>query len=113
MRKLMATAAVLAASAGMLAFSAPSAGSYERWLRIHNETSYDLCYVHISNVGTDNWGPDILGNNCLSPGRYRTVDPGWQQGYCRMDMKFIFDDDDEVTEWGFNICEGTDYYLTN
>lgn len=40
-----------------------------------------------------------------------TVDPGWQQGYCKVDMKFIFSDGDEVIEWDYNICEGTDLYI--
>lgn len=108
MRKLLM--AGVAAVALMTSAVVPAA-PYERWLRIHNNTSYDLCYVYISHVDTG-WGPDILGP-CLSPGYYRTVDPGWQQGYCRMDMKFVFEDGDEVVRWSYNICEGTDYYLSD
>lgn len=107
--------AMLAMSA--IALVAPLSGTaesqtYERWLRVHNETSVDLCYVYISHVNTGRWGRDILGDSCLSPGYYRTVDPGWQQGYCRVDMKFVFDDNDEVTRWNYNICEGTDVWLS-
>lgn len=88
----------------------PSANAYERWLDITNNTSVDLCEVYISHVGTDDWQTDRIGR-CIGPGEVRRVDPGWQQGYCRMDMNFVFADGDQVTEYGFDICSETDFVL--
>lgn len=104
---------ILLASAAAIGFlgAVSQTAAEERWLRVHNNTSADLCFVQISHVGTGDWGPDLLGSSCLKPGRYRTVDPGWQVGYCKMDMRFIFDDDDYHVEWDYNICEEEDYYL--
>lgn len=113
MRSLMALGVSAALSAATLTTSTTGTGSYERWLRIHNQTSYELCEVYISHVDTNSWGPDILGSTCLSPGYYRTVDPGYQQGYCKMDLKFVFEDDDVVVRRRYNICEGTDFYLND
>lgn len=94
----------------MMVLPVTNASAYERWLRVHNNTSYDLCYVHISNVGTNSWGPDLLGP-CIPPGYWQKVNPGYQRGYCMMDMKFVFEDDDVVFRNNYNICEGTDFYI--
>jgi len=107
-KTLLASAAVVS-----LLGNTSSAEALERWLRIHNNTSYELCFVQISHIATRDWGPDILGDTCLKPGRYRTVDPGWQSGYCKMDMLFTFEDDEEVEEYDFNICEETDFHLVD
>lgn len=56
-------------------------------------------------------GPNTLGDSCLKSGYYRTVDPDWQEGYCKADIQFIFENDDEVVENDFNICEETDFNL--
>lgn len=82
----------------------------ERWLRVHNDTNISLCYIYITHVDDGDWGADLLGP-CIEPGGYAVVDPGWQQGYCRMDMKFVFSDDDEVVRNDYNICEGTDFTI--
>ena len=107
MVKLFSTVAV-----GALMFGAQTlnATALERWLNIHNSSSYEICYVYITHVDDPDWGPDLFGP-CIPPGYYQTVDPGWQQGYCKMDMKFVFDDGVEVIESNYNICEGTDFYL--
>jgi hypothetical protein len=84
---------------------------YERWLDIHNSTGYELCYVYVTHVDRNGWGSDILGSTCLDSGYYRRIDAGWQQGYCRVDMKFVFSDDDVVVRRNFNICTATDFYL--
>ena len=107
MKRVLLAAAVLAGTVSSAAFAQDGE---QRWLRIHNETSVSLCEVYISHVGTRKWQSDRIGS-CISAGRYRTVDPGWQQGYCKMDMKFVFADGDEVVENDFNICEYTDFYI--
>ena len=87
--------------------------AYERWLRIHNESSFSVCEIYIVHVGTNRWGADLLGYDCLPPDSYIVVDPGWQQGYCMMDMLFVWSDGTTSVRQRYNICEGTDYYLTD
>lgn len=112
MRTLMKCVGALAllAIASVAAVVTP-AQAFERWLDIHNDTSYELCYVYISHIRTNDWGPDLLGDECIPPGYYMRVDPGYQQGYCRMDMKFVFEDDTVTYRENFNICDNTDFYL--
>lgn len=55
MRSLIAAGMVVTTTIGTLATSTTENTAYERWLRVHNETSYDLCYVYISHVGTRRW----------------------------------------------------------
>ncbi len=106
MKKFLGSVAALALLATQ------TAQSEERWLRVHNDTSYNLCEVYVSHIDADNWQSDRIGS-CLSPGRYRTIDPGWQQGYCMMDMKFVFDDGEVIIEEAFDICSGEDFYLND
>lgn len=102
---------LLAGVASIAMFAAATqANAYERWLDITNSTSVDLCEVYISHVGTDDWQSDRIGP-CISPGEVRRVNPGYQQGYCRMDMNFVFADGSEVTRHGFDICSETDFVL--
>lgn len=108
MRKMLMAGACAAA---MMAGAVAPAQSYERWLDIHNNTGTDLCYVYISHVDTRRWGPDLLGDECISPGDYARVDPGYQRGYCMMDLKFEFDDEDVVYGGPIDICTATDYYV--
>ncbi len=79
----------------------------DRWVRIHNYSGSYLCSVEISHVDRGRWGPNRFGS-CLAPGRYRTVDPGFQQGYCMMDLRFGFDDGSVIVGTDYNICEGED-----
>jgi hypothetical protein len=107
-KKLLAAASMLALGGMVLA---TPASAYERWLRVHNKTGQAICEVYISNVGTDDWGPDLIGS-CINHGRYRTIDPGWQQGYCRMDLKFVLADDTVIEDKsGLDICRAEDYYV--
>jgi hypothetical protein len=106
MRKLLATCA----TAALLATTSMPAQAYERWLDIHNNSSYEVCEVYISHVGTGAWQSNRL-SYCLSPGEVVRVDPGYQQGYCKMDLQFITTSGDVAERYDFNICDETDYFL--
>jgi hypothetical protein len=83
----------------------------ERWLDVHNQSNYTVCELYISHVDTRNWGRDQFGSHCLDPGEVIHVDPGYQQGYCKMDMQFVYEDGDSFTVEDYNICEETDFYI--
>jgi len=108
MKKLLIALLAGISLAGIV--STPSHAQEERWLKIHNDTDTALCEVYITHVGDEYYGDDLIGS-CIQPGRYRTVDPGWQQGYCKMDLMFVFDGaaDDFIDD--YNICEETDLYI--
>lgn len=108
MRNMLLAGVASIAMMGVTAHA--NADALERWLDITNSSSVSICYVYISHVGTRNWQSDRIGT-CIEPGEVRRVDPGWQQGYCKMDMKFVFADDVVVYESDFNICEETDFEL--
>lgn len=81
------------------------ASAYERWIRIHNETSFPICEIYIAHVdrAPDEWGPDLL-EYCIDPYEVKTVDPGYLEGYCRADMRFVFSNGYEVINMDYNIC---------
>jgi hypothetical protein len=64
---------------------------YERWVYINNKVSDgdSICQVYITHLDDPDWGPDLLGQYCVDPGESMRVDPGWQEGYCRMDVKIV------------------------
>lgn len=108
---VLCAAMLLAASVAASVMAAHSADGnvYQRWLHVHNQTDTEICYFYASHIDARNWGPDLLGP-CILPGHYQTIDPGWQQGYCIMDIKYEFSGG--WTEYDqINICSATDYYI--
>lgn len=87
------------------------AQAYDRRVRIHNQTGYDMYYFYASNTGTNNWEEDILGNDILPTGSYVTINIDDGTGYCQYDFKAVFEDGDEVVSWRNNVCELADFYF--
>ena len=107
MRKmLLATTAAL----GLTGLTT-NADALERWLDVHNDSSSPLCVIFISHVDANYTGPNLTGDTCVPPGEMIRVDPGWQQGYCMMNIVFAFADGDLYSETYYNICEESDIYL--
>jgi hypothetical protein len=86
--------------------------AYDRRLRVHNETSYDIHYLYGSNTGTSDWQEDMLGNGILPA--YNTVMANMNDGtgYCKFDFRAVFSDGTEAYIWDVNTCEETDIYFT-
>ncbi len=82
----------------------------QRWLEVYNNSSNPLCEIYITNVASDVWQANRI-RSCIQPHHYRTVDPGWQIGYCKMNMKFIFEDGSIYVEEDYNICIEDQFHL--
>jgi FlaG/FlaF family flagellin (archaellin) len=96
-------AAVLAAA--LVLGQAVPAEALDRRVRIVNETGFTIVRFYGSNTGTDDWQEDILGDDVLPSGSSVTINFDDGTGYCKYDLRAIFDDGDEVTQTGVNICE--------
>ncbi len=81
------------------------AAAVERRVRIINETSFDLIEFYGSNVGTDSWEEDLLGNDVLPAGRFFDVNFDDGSGYCIFDFLGVFEDGDEVVKRRVNVCQ--------
>ena len=57
-----------------------------------------------SNVGSDSWEEDILGSDVLESGTSVNVNFDDGTGYCKYDLKAVFEDGDSVIKRGINVC---------
>ena len=61
--------------------------------------------MRISHVDMARFGPDLLGNYVIAPGRAVRVEPVIHQGYCRFDVEATYETGQAVYVWGVNLCE--------
>lgn len=97
-------AGVLAATTLSGAALAQSADNYNRHVQIVNHTSHTMVQFFASNTGTNSWEEDMLGSSVLPAGQSvdANIDDG--TGYCRYDMKAVFDDGSEQIIPRVNVC---------
>ena len=75
---------------------------------MHNYSSATITEIYFTGVGNPDWGPDRLGQGTIPPGYYNTIDPGYQNGYCMLDIEIIFDDGSKIDD-RFDACTVEDY----
>jgi hypothetical protein len=87
--------------------------SENRVLRIHNRSGEVVRYMYVSNVGTDRWGPDQLGQDVLDQNTYVDWNIDDHSGYCRFDFKFVLADGTVETKYRYNVCAESDLYVVS
>ena len=87
-----------------LIFATDIAAALERRVVIVNDTRFDLIEFYGSNVGSDSWEEDILGQNILPAGASFIVNFDDGSGYCMFDFLGVFEDGDEVIKRRVNVC---------
>lgn len=99
----------VAALAVTVSVAAPVAAQ-DRRVRIHNNTDITLYRFYSTNSGAQNWGNDVMGSSTLPPGGSMTMNFDNRYGYCVFDFRAVFEDGQELTRGGVNVCEVSDYY---
>ena len=102
-----ATIALAAVSA-----STARADGEDRRVRIINETNHTITHFYGSNVGTDRWEEDILGQDVLPPGKSVVINFDDGTGYCLYDFKAVFEDGDELVRSRIDVCKVSTYRYT-
>lgn len=102
-------ALAVSAAAFALIFAAP-AEAQDRRVRIHNNTDITLYRFFSTNSGAQNWGKDVMGSSTLGPGQSMVLNFDNKYGYCVFDFRAIFENGEELTRGGVNVCEVSDYY---
>ena len=87
------------------AATAVPALALDRRMTIENQTGVTMTRFYGSNKGTKSWEEDILGEDVLPSGSSVKINFDDGTGYCVYDLKAVFEDGDEVTQAGVNICE--------
>ena len=69
-----------------------SASAFDRRIELTNNTRMAIVEIQIAQVGTGRWEGDLLGDDILLPAQSVLVDIDDGKGYCRFDIKTVFDD---------------------
>lgn len=105
-----------ASAALALAFMAVGtidAAALDRRVRINNNTSYDIVEFYASNQGSRSWEEDILGRSILPAGHSVVINIDDGSGYCKYDFLAVFEDGEELTKYGNNVCELSQFNYTD
>ncbi len=102
-----------ALSVGAETAAAQSRDRYDRRVVIINDSSETLTHFYASNVGTNDWQEDILGQGVIAPGEQATINIDDGTGYCRYDFRAIFNNEREVIRPRVNVCEVATYTYTD
>lgn len=121
--RLAAAVAVLALTTGAIAEpaapnrvaaaeSTQSKDSYNRRVRVHNQTGWTMLRFYASNTSRSDWEEDILGDDVLANNAsiVMKIDDG--TGACMFDFKAEFTNGQELIRNNVNVCEIADYYYT-
>jgi hypothetical protein len=81
------------------------ADGLNRHVMIINDTDFTMMRFYASNKDSTSWEEDIFGDDVLPPHSQIDVNIDDGTGYCVYDFKAVFDDGEEVTAYGQNVCE--------
>ena len=111
-KTIQKTAFVVLTAAPALAalLSANTASAYDRWIRVVNTSGSSVLSVYITHVDSHSWGRDLLGSETLPPGDSATVEPDTHEGYCRFDIKVVYDDGNVEIFERINLCVETEIF---
>lgn len=91
--------------------SVSSENSQNRYfLKIRNESRWNIKRIYMSNAETDKWGPDQLGESVLYSGRYFTLEGIRPAEY---DIMLIDQDNDKCILRNIAIFENKDWTITS
>lgn len=76
----------------------------DRHIELTNNTRMAIVEVYAAHTGTGRWQNDLLGDEILFPANSVLVDIDDGAGYCRFDLKTVFDDGTTVIRRNINLC---------
>jgi hypothetical protein len=77
-----------------------------------NTTRRTVVELFAAEIGSGDWQIDVLGEDFLQPGATAVVDIDDRSGYCRFDLKAVFDDGSELIRRDVNVCALDGYILS-
>jgi hypothetical protein len=97
---------------GATLLSISAAQAEDRRVRVINETRFTITHLYGSNVGTQSWEEDILGDKVLGPGQSVVVNFDDGTGYCKFDFMAKFEDGDTAIKQGVDVCQISSFRFT-
>jgi hypothetical protein len=86
-----------------------SADGRDRHVTIRNRTGWTMLSFYASDASTDDWEEDILGEDVLENRQNVRINIDDGSGACEYDFKAEFTNGEELTRFGVNVCEVSEY----
>ncbi len=99
------------ATASEAAPAAAATGAQQDFTLVNN-TGHTVMTLNVSPSDSDQWGPDILGQDVLANGQSATISFERGQDQCNWDVRATYDDGDTTDQRGVNLCEIATVTLT-
>jgi hypothetical protein len=90
----------------------PPAAALDRHVQLTNDTRMAIVEIYFAEVGTGRWQNDLLGNEILWPANSVLVNVDDRTGYCRFDLKIVYDDGTGLIRHDVNICRMEGYAIS-
>lgn len=81
----------------------------DRYVTIKNRTGWTMLHFFASDASTDDWEEDILGDDVLENRQNVRINIDDGSGACEYDFKAEFTNGEELTRFGVNVCEVSEY----
>ena len=105
MVRIWGSAVIAGSFLGVLEIEAgSSAWGFDRHIELINNTPMAIVEIQIAQVGTGRWERDLLGDDILPPAQSVLVDIDDGKGYCRFDIKTVFDDGTSSIRRDIDVC---------
>jgi len=98
--------------ASVRASEATTQDSFNRDVRVHNQTGWTMTYVYAASTGSETWGGDLLRSRSLAPGDSLVMTINDGSGACRYDLRAGFDNGEALRRNDIDVCRIADYYFT-
>jgi hypothetical protein len=93
-----------AAMAAMLLFGATTVSAGKQDFDLINATGYTIAELYVAPSSSNNWEEDVLGRDTLGDGEGVTINFAPNQKACMYDLLIVWEDGDQATWEGFNLC---------
>ena len=95
------------------AATGPPASALDRHIEFTNATQVAVVEIYASPVGAGHWEQDLLGDEVLAPaGSVLITIEDDETGYCRFDLKIVFDDGTICIRRHVYVCAGERYAIS-
>ena len=76
--------------------------------QVHNQTSFPIVELYVSNSGHRTWEENVLAGDLLTPGDSSWIRFSGNHDGCLFDLLAVFSDGEQVVDPRVNLCEVSD-----
>jgi len=90
----------------LTALSPAAAQEAKQNFTLINKTGYELKELYVGPTASEDWGPDIMGDNVIGNGQSVNVRFSPRAKTCQWDLKVVYSVDNTSAVWkNINLCD--------